>query len=95
MKIDVEGGEPEVLRGAAALFQDVAPDFVILELSSMRDAQQTVDLMERYGYEAVALREGRILPTSLHLPASTSAQPEDASFEFRNACFRRRDVTTT
>ncbi len=92
LKIDVEGAEHEVLRGAARLFRDMPPAFVILEISSILDSTPVLDLMTTYDYEAVTLTQEGLRPTSLERPPSVAPIGE-ASFEYRNVCFCHRALT--
>ncbi len=90
LKIDVEGAEELVLRGAMATLRDAPPAFVIVELSSMRGARDVVGLLQRHGYEPVRLRRNAIEPAHLTLPATHAAAPGAAGFTYANVCFRRR-----
>ncbi|HKO47020.1 MAG TPA: FkbM family methyltransferase [Polyangiaceae bacterium] len=59
IKVDVEGGEPEVFRGAAALFdRSDAPSIVFESFEISRDAA----ILREYGYQIVqpAMQNGRV-----------------------------------
>jgi FkbM family methyltransferase len=90
LKIDVEGAEESVLRGAISMFLDAPPSFVIVELSSMRNARDVVELLQASGYEAVRLARGQIEPAQLVLPDVSAQAPDAEGFTYTNVCFRRR-----
>ena len=53
VKLDVEGFEPEVLRGAAEFFAETPPDAVLFELRADADElveHPTMRLLDEYGY---------------------------------------------
>ena len=91
LKIDVEGLEHEVLCGAARMFRDMPPAFVILEISSIRDAAPVLEFMQAHGYAPVSLVHGRLRQTSLS-PPPPAAQVGGPLFEYRNVCFRHHDT---
>lgn len=58
MKIDVEGFEEQVFRGAERLLSAVRPDAVLLELNKYEgafDAHPVIQILRRYGYDFLAL----------------------------------------
>ncbi|MEM8600609.1 MAG: FkbM family methyltransferase [Bacteroidota bacterium] len=53
VKMDVEGYEPTVLRGAASFLDEVGPHFILLELNRAGyhgDNDEAVQLLKRHGY---------------------------------------------
>ncbi len=58
LKIDVEGFEPQVLRGAFRIFQDSPPDVVIVELNELQrqpSDHPSIQLLRGFGYEMFSI----------------------------------------
>jgi FkbM family methyltransferase len=81
MKIDVEGGEREVLAGAARVLQRIRPDAILCEFVPARrpEAQMEVlELFERNKYRAFSIRrDGSLSSHDRKLP----------QWEWGNLCF--------
>jgi FkbM family methyltransferase len=77
LKIDVEGFEPEVLRGARGLLSARAIDLILFEYSPRFYRQRGIDprapmaVLEEYGYQARTLHAGLRVPE--HYPADRSS----------------------
>lgn len=69
IKIDVEGLETEVLRGALGTLQTIAPE-VVVEIyggqASNPNPEETIRLMQSIGYKAFHWKNGEIVPYSFH-----------------------------
>jgi FkbM family methyltransferase len=66
MKIDVEGHEPSVLRGATHLLATEKP-VLLIEIERRHNAtayEDVEDLLKAYGYSSWRLAEGRVVPVS-------------------------------
>jgi FkbM family methyltransferase len=64
VKIDVEGAESEVLKGAECLFQSSSP-FLICEIHDATNEQFITQWLERKGYEIQWLESVRTFPRQL------------------------------
>ncbi|MGH9877157.1 MAG: FkbM family methyltransferase [Nitrososphaerales archaeon] len=69
IKIDVEGLETEVLRGALRTLETMSPD-VVVEIyrgkASNPNPEETIRLMQSVGYKAFHWKNGNIVPHSIH-----------------------------
>ena len=63
MKIDVEGLEQEVLKGARSLIQRDRPVLVveIIQEHTGRDVDETIALIESWGYDTLVVRNGLLV----------------------------------
>ncbi|MCL4508953.1 MAG: FkbM family methyltransferase [Chloroflexi bacterium] len=85
IKIDVEGGERDVLTGAARVLQDVRPDAVICELSSFGGGSKPADvlhLLEEAGYVPYEIAENGngLLRTYSGMETETNWGPPNLCF---------------
>jgi FkbM family methyltransferase len=69
LKVDVEGAELNVLRGARRIFLDQRPpSVVIIEVFDVRDntdkSQGIRDILDKYGYKFYLFEGGRLTPFS-------------------------------
>lgn len=78
VKIDVEGKEPDVLRGARKLFERFPPEYLVLEFTSATAPEPVLERL--HGYEPIA---------PLALPPRSTAAPGEPGFAFVNVVFRR------
>lgn len=63
LKIDVEGFEPQVLRGASRLFRESPPDVVIVELNDSRGQPSdhpSIQLLRGFGYELFSIPKAMV-----------------------------------
>lgn len=67
MKIDVEGWEINVLKGAELLLQSKNPPIICLEYSKelMCDSENTYEYLGKFGYHFYKLEKGKEVPSSL------------------------------
>lgn len=87
IKMDVEGGELEVLRGAAKLFQGPRLPALLLEVSDLRTAawnykaKEILHFLQEHGYVFFSISaEGRLVPPSYsedYLDTNLVALPKD------------------
>lgn len=73
VKMDIEGGEAQALRGAAKLIRDVRPSWLI-ELHSPACEREVKERLSDAAYDFFDLDGGRV-PPSQTLPAHFVAQP--------------------
>jgi len=72
LKIDVEGFEPEVLRGASGLLKARAIDLILFEYSPQfyvqrgLDTQAPLDVLEEFGYRLSTIKGETIDRSTLH-----------------------------
>ncbi|MET0553959.1 MAG: FkbM family methyltransferase [Vicinamibacteria bacterium] len=84
IKIDVEGGEPAVLRGAAAVLEQHRPDIVCEVLSATRAAEELAEILLPLGYRFYLLtadgpvRRRRLEPHPRWMNQLFTARPERA-----------------
>jgi FkbM family methyltransferase len=84
MKIDVEGHEEEVLRGAPSMLRDLRPEFVVFE--SHRDhgpfrQRGEVRLMQDAGYRFQEIRRTAFgAPSLVDMQMGASGEPESEDF---------------
>jgi hypothetical protein len=69
LKVDVEGAELSVLRGARGIFKDQRrPSIVIIEVFDIRDntdkSEGIREVLEGYGYKFYIFDEGKLIPFS-------------------------------
>lgn len=81
LKLDVEGAEPDVLRGAANLLEKTPPEYVICEISSRDDGDRSRSverILRGAGYDP------------FEIAADGSLRTLDAGWRQRNVCFVAR-----
>ena len=78
MKLDVEGFEPEVLKGAVEVFEKQPPDNILFELNECTERQvqghPTIKFLSEFGYGFFKLPQRRLL------------RMRAVRFDARNAC---------
>jgi FkbM family methyltransferase len=93
LKVDVEGAEEAVLKGARRLLSVNPPDYLAVEVSSVSDAQPLMELLLDAGYSVVEPSGAPLAarPGSL-LPQVSAAAPGEPGFNYWNLLLRHRAV---
>jgi FkbM family methyltransferase len=74
LKIDVEGAESEVLKGAGHLIAKAAPSFII-ELHNPQQDLEVARILLAHGYSIFRLNEKSTTPVNMLLPISKPGKP--------------------
>lgn len=86
MKVDVEGHEPSVLRGATQLLGTQKPTLLI-EIERRHNAtafEEVEDLLKSFGYSSWRLHEGAVVPVSRHEISGLQVLPISADRPYVN-----------